>query len=155
MWMDDDSGVSAPDPTARLQQVLQDAKDANADMMGSIWTMTLTPDQIDWVKKQPWYNKRPVDGRMAFCTGGSWIVKTDILCKHQWPPPDCIHRGGDVMLGQLMYQQNYKIKNYKSKDGLLINADMSGKECSSKKRVANFYPIGHKNANQPRPLTDP
>lgn len=155
MWLDDDSGISAPDPTARLRQIIQDANDTGADMMGSIWTMTLTPEQINWVKKQAWHSGRPVDPRMSFCTGGSWIIRTDILHKHFWPPADCIHRGGDVMLGQMMYQQKYKIKNYKSKEGLLINADMSGKECSSKHRLANFYPVGHKNANQPRPLTDP
>lgn len=155
MWLDDDSGISAADPSARIDEIIKEAVAGEADMVGSIWTMTLTNDQMEWVKKQPWHNNRPISPRVAFCTGGLWLIKTSILLEHSWPPSDCIHRGGDVMLGQMMYQQKYKIKTLRDKSGLLINASMTGKECSSPHRVANFYPVGHRNANQPRPLDQP
>lgn len=155
MWLDDDSGISAADPSARVDEVIKEAVAGEADMVGSIWTMTLTNDQMEWVKKQPWHNNRPISPRVAFCTGGLWLIKTSILLEHSWPPPDCIHRGGDVMLGQMMYQQKHKIKMLKNKAGLLINAGPAGKECTSPHRVANFYPVGHRNANQPRPLDQP
>lgn len=155
LWLDDDSGISALDSQTRILDLIKEAEDAKADMLGSIWTMTLTNEQMEWVKTQPWFSGRPVSPRVAFCTGGFWLANTQILLDNKWPPQDCIHRGGDVMLGQLMYQKSRKIKTIKDKSGLLINAGPTGKECTSPHRVANFYPVGHKNANQPRPLDQP
>ena len=50
------------------------------------------------------------------------------------------HRGGDVLLGELIRSQGLKLANYKK--GVAINADDNGKESASKRRGYDEQPIG-------------
>jgi hypothetical protein len=67
-----------------------------------------------------------------FITGGWWTIRTDIIRKWHWPTLDIKHNGGDMMLGELCRQQNYKMKNFDH--GVGINAKMGSERASSAPR---------------------
>lgn len=138
MWFDDDSWIDdyAPDDIfSRIQEKLQDH-----DIVGAPYYKFLIGGQQAFVKAQPWYNHRPVDRKVVFITGGWFAIKTEILQKHDWPPANFEHNGGDVMLGALCKQYGYKLGKFT--EGLHINAKPDGGCSSSPRRGFSQQPIG-------------
>ncbi|MCI0420754.1 MAG: hypothetical protein L0312_16260 [Acidobacteria bacterium] len=139
MWFDDDSYVSA-DPVGWLEQVTLGIREA--DMLGSIYQIRLGGKQHEWIRRQPWYTGLAVSrgGLVRFATGGWWAVRTELLYRYGWPPEELIHRGGDVMLGELCRQQNLRLKHFNR--GVSINADDSGRESAAPRRGFDSKPVG-------------
>jgi hypothetical protein len=129
MWFDDDSCILPTAPASWFAQVA--AQLASAAMVGSIWTKRVRPEQRKFYEQQPWYRGKPVLSRVNFVTGGWWAIRSEILLRFNWPPPDMQHTGGDMALGELCRQNNLFLKKFDSH--LAINADASLK-CSSAKR---------------------
>lgn len=140
MWFDDDSYIKAEDPHDWLRLVEQTVE--NADMIGSVYTIRLQGRQETWIMDQPWYTGLPVrrSQRVAFCTGGWWAIRTEVLQKFQWPPPELVHRGGDVMLGELCRQQQLRISDFS--EGVAINANAEGVAARAPRRGFDSHPIG-------------
>jgi len=148
MWFDDDSYVITeqahrPNPN-RVRPWLDAvrAKIADADMIGSLYTMNLGGNQAAWVRDQNWYNQKAVADkrRVRFATGGWWTIRRELLEKHDWPPLALEHRGGDVMLGELCRQQDYRLEHFNH--GVAINADEHGRESEADRRGFNQDPVG-------------
>lgn len=139
MWFDDDSCLAPNNrPDAwfqRIQQMLE-----NHAMVGSLYRQRLVGNQEAWIKDQWWYNNKPVEPYVKFCTGGWWTIKTDVLLRFDWPLPALKHRGGDVMLGALCYQNDLPIAHFR--DGVWINANEQGVESKSPRRGFDEKPIG-------------
>lgn len=132
MWFDDDSYITDPEPAAWLGRVESAA--VVRDMIGSVYTMAAphSKSQKAWIAAQPWYAGLSFPPVPKFVTGGWWVVKTEIIYKHDWPPVDAYHDGGDVMFGELMHQQGYRIGRYNL--GVAINADAQGRESKAARR---------------------
>ena len=141
MWFDDDSYITNSDPVKWLYDVETFMKNTGADMAGSLYQVYSTPRQIEWRRLHcPWFKQNKASNKTKFATGGWWIIKAGIINKYNWPHTDLKHRGGDVLLGELMLHESLKLVNYKS--GIAINADESGKESASKRRGYDEKPIG-------------
>lgn len=128
MWFDDDSAYVG-DPAAFplwLNAVTTAMEDADVLGVAHLWRPGLSEKQCAWVRRQPWYAGRDVrpNRRVAFVTGGWWVVRSELLLQHDWPPPEARIRGGDVMLGELCRQQGYRIKDFR--DDLVVNAGPTG-----------------------------
>src|SRR5690606_26744083 len=48
---------------------------------------------------------RPISRPPRFITGGWWVIRSEVIRSHDWPPPCARHQGGDSMLGVLLDQQ--------------------------------------------------
>ncbi len=129
-WFDDDSFVRDSGWYALVESVLS----RGVDMVGAVYKQAFRGGQADWVEDQPWYTGEPVrDGYVPkFCTGGFWVIRSQILLDNNWPPPVLKHRGGDVMLGELLRQQGFQLTN--NRLGVAINADAEGRESKSPRR---------------------
>ena len=142
MWFDDDSYVLSKSVLdVSWHWLSRNRAEEGASMVGAILYCRLGGKQSKWIADQPW-SKRPVPARerVRFIVGGWWGMRTEVLYALNWPWPDLDHRGGDVMLGAAMSQQDYDIKNL---PGLVaINADESGKNHKAKRRGFNSPPIG-------------
>lgn len=139
-WFDDDSFIRKPDGCWTGQVV---DKMLGRDMVGGIYVMPLKAAQRDWVEDQPWYKGQSVRGpnyRTKFCTGGFWVIRSALLRQYNWPLTTLKHRGGDVMLGELLRQQGKKIES--DTLGVAINADAAGNESRSPRRGYDEQPIG-------------
>lgn len=140
MWFDDDSYISAETPAGWLDAVSRTM--GSADLIGSTYNISLKGNQARWIRDQPWYSgvSVPEGHRVSYCTGGWWTVRTDVLRRFDWPLRELLHRGGDVMLGELCRQQGLRIVHFR--DGVGINADEHGQESKSPRRGYDSQPIG-------------
>lgn len=146
MWFDDDSYLDS----FKLHQIgsgdywLNRVERAmiSSDMIGAIYTKSWEGNQPWWVQDQAWFKQKPVGGRKGrFATGGWWTIRTEILYGWDYPWAALDHRGGDVMLGELCYQQGFRLNQFR--DGVKINADGNGLECKSLRRGYDSVPIGY------------
>lgn len=140
MWFDDDSFISAAQPKRWLATVRR--KMETCDLLGSRYTIRLKGNQPQWVKDQAWYTGQPIEEgyRSPYCTGGWWTIRTEVLRRYDWPPVQLLHRGGDVMLGELCRQQGLRMVHFNR--GVAINADDHGEESKSPRRGFDSLPIG-------------
>lgn len=148
MWFDDDSYLLNDEATngdswwSRVDLAMQ-----TADMIGKIYHMPAQGEQADWVAEQPWYDPKVgpplaknLRGTFWFCTGGWWTIRTEILRRWDWPPPQLRHRGGDALLGELLRQQSLRMQNFET--GVRINADAAGRHSKSPRRGFDEAPLG-------------
>jgi hypothetical protein len=140
MWFDDDSYIR--EDTFSIDNWLDDLVQVlrTSHMLGAKYKVGLCGNQKEWIEDQPWYNNRPVKSPADFITGGWWCIRTHILHDFDWPIPELDHRGGDVMLGQLLRQHDFKMTQYNNR--VAINANKHGHQCSAKKRGYDSKPIG-------------
>ena len=152
MWFDDDSYIKedqvgatpdfltntlgALDPCALDPQL----KSAAYAMCGAVYTLPLEGRQKHWIEDQSWFGHKPVRNPARFATGGWWAAKYEMLKKFNYPWPELDHRGGDVMLGQLLDQQGITLTNFRK--GVAINADENGNESKAARRGFNQPPLG-------------
>lgn len=136
MWFDDDSYVKAADAAVWLRRTVEHFHRSGADVLGSVYTLKsgLQGGQPDWVRSRPWYGGKPVarGTKTPFATGGWWLTRWAVLRDFNWPDPDLVHLGGDYMFGELCRQQGLKLVDYK--EGVAINADLTGRESSAERR---------------------
>lgn len=140
MWFDDDSFLR--EGTGENWLALVANAGQSADMLGSIYAMQLGGRQHEWIQRQPWYTGQPVlpAHTVRFATGGWWTIRTKLLQSQNWPVPELVHRGGDVMLGEVCRQQRWRLAQFNN--GIAINADATGRESKSTTRGFNSKPIG-------------
>lgn len=138
MWFDDDSYLDAD--AAWWDRVA--AQMDQADMIGSIYRIGWRGRQREFVCQQPWYAGRDVESRsqIVFATGGWWTIRTEILRRFDYPWTSLDHCGGDVMLGELCYQQQLRLRMFR--DGVRINANDAGRESAAPRRGVHQPPLG-------------
>lgn len=139
MWFDDDSCINpATDVNMwwpRIRQQLSAYK-----MLGSVYKDRFSGNQRDWIKAQPWYNGKEPGAFAQFAAGGWWVIHAEVLRTFNWPPEVFKHRGGDVMLGELLRQHDLVLGHFR--DGVWINANEHGVESQSTRRGVPEAPIG-------------
>lgn len=140
MWFDDDScinpDIDVPTWLTRLQQQLDAYK-----MLGSVHKDRFSGNQREWIKNQYWYGGKEPAAFAQFAAGGWWIIHSDVLTTFNWPPAEFKHRGGDIMLGELLRQHDLPLGHFR--DGVWINANEHGVESQSTRRGVLEPPIGH------------
>lgn len=124
IWFDDDS---IADRTASwlgllAQAIVQSHRAHNCHMFGSKKFWTLQTGQKRWYESRPWYKKRPwrmQNGRgspngnkIHFAEGGWWCLSTAAMRACDIPDPDIGHNGGDITIGEQLYQGGYEIKQF-------------------------------------------
>lgn len=140
MWFDDDSCIveqtNVDDWFARIQQQMH-----AYTMLGSVYRERFVGNQVEWIKHQPWYNNKEPGAYTQFAAGGWWVIRTGTLLQFDWPPAELKHRGGDVMLGELLRQHSLQLGHFR--DGVWINANEIGVESQSTRRGDDELPIGY------------
>lgn len=158
MWFDDDSFIKEEMVGASpsfLQRVLDTmdppagSKAAAAAMCGAIYTMGLMGSQQQFIEDQPWYRGKKIPHSVHFATGGWWTISTSALRQLDYPWPNLDHRGGDVMLGHSLVQNNLVLANFR--DGIAVNADGEGRESKAKRRGFDQTPIGVRYTRRRKP----
>lgn len=143
MWFDDDSFIADFD-VAKLKQSVWLPRIQHAmqqyDLIGAPFVCNWAGQQQSWVKQQTWYTGKPFRSKINFCVGGWWCGNFELIRQANYPWPELIHNGGDTMLGELAYQQGWRVGNIR--DGVRINADLSGKEAAAPRRGYSEKPLG-------------
>lgn len=140
MWFDDDSFIRTP-TAAWLEAALRGVT-PQTPVCGQVYRQKWRGGQQSWVKSQPWYGgKDPAERAQAvFVTGGWWCADMGFLRSIDYPWPALNHRGGDVLLGEAVFQQNRSLVRFS--DGVSINAGTDGRSGSSARRGVDEPPLG-------------
>lgn len=146
LWLDDDSwldfgSLQPKECLARWRQGME-----RCVLLGSSYTQDVLGNQRQWIEDQPWYTGKPIPDKLSFCTGGGWIADFAFLRGLDYPWPALDHNGGDVMLGQAVYQQGKSmgsIHRLLSQRVFRINADAAGAESRAPRRGFTSRPIGY------------
>lgn len=144
MWFDDDSYLVDGCNAEWLDEVIGELR--HYPMIGSIYHMKFQGRQREWIKAQPWYmGKDPgLRDSTRFCTGGWWAIQTKVLRDLGYPWANLDHNGGDVMLGEAMYQADLSLRSFRH--GVHINADEIGRESKAPRRGFSQLPVGTETA---------
>lgn len=134
VWFDDDSFVKT-DACAMIADLR--AAFSSGDRPAAVGIrqvyLKLAPFQRDWVQKQPWFAGKPIpDKNIPLLPGSWWACRTSMLLHHDWPPPDMVHNGGDILFSLLCAQLGVEMIHMPRH--VAINADKSGRNCSQKSR---------------------
>ena len=134
VWLDDDAYFTSDDALSRLLSQLD-----SADLVGWLHTMPYRPGQREWIAGQPWYSGRRRE-RFTFAQGSCWAARAARLRAWWYPWPELLHCGGDSMLGELAFQQDWRIRH--TRDGFRVNADETGAVNKSQRRGFSEPEIG-------------
>ena len=139
MWFDDDSCIV---PETNIDEWLNRiSKQLNTyAIVGSVYLHGYTGGQRDWIKAQSWYRSKAPTRCLNYVAGGWWTAQTNVLHELNWPPAGLKNRGGDIMLGEAMRQNNFLIGHFR--DNLWISANASGVESKSPRRGGTEVPAG-------------
>jgi hypothetical protein len=140
MWFDDDSCIV---PGVDVEQWLQriERQMHAYTMIGSVHKQRFIGNQSSWIKAQPWYNGKEPGQYTQYAAGGWWTIRAETLKRFDWPPTQFKHRGGDIMLGELLRQHDLLLGHFR--DNLWINANEFGVESQSTRRGQVEAPIGY------------
>lgn len=134
VWFDDDSFVKTDvvSMISALRRTLSTGSRPRAVGVRQRY-IRLAPFQRAWMSRQPWYSGHPVpDTNVPLLPGSWWACPTSLLLAHDWPPPDLVHNGGDILFSLLCLQQDVEMVHMP--DHVAINADEAGANCRQKSR---------------------
>lgn len=125
VWFDDDSMCDV-DPLwfDKMCAAINSAaiNDPNFGMLGPIYHFAVQPKHAEWVKKADWYRgkyfrdragKALINGnKVFFVTGSFWAMRTEAIHIANVPDVRLTHNGGDICIGEQMWQNGYTLKNW-------------------------------------------
>jgi ADP-heptose:LPS heptosyltransferase len=125
VWFDDDTMCDV-DPLwfDKMCSAINSAciTDQTFGMLGPVYHFAMQPKHADWIKKADWYRKKyfrdkigkpTVNGnKVVFTTGSCWAIKTEAITKANIPDIRLTHNGGDICIGEQLWQNDYTLKNW-------------------------------------------
>lgn len=127
IWFDDDSMCDInPNWLKGLKSLIQTsvARDPAVGMVGAKFFWSLDGTQANWLRAASWFRNRPLRDRLGhpspngnkvhFVTGGCWALRTDVIAAADIPDARLQHNGGDVAIGEQIYQAGFSMVNWNS-----------------------------------------
>lgn len=108
MWFDDDTYVKPGANAFWMRDLAHHMQDY--DVAGyRRFLRKIRSGQADGIRKQAWFNGKPVaEINTPFLQGGWWVMRTNLMSSWGYPFKELRHNNGDVMLGHLIKQRNWK-----------------------------------------------
>lgn len=92
-------------------------------------------DPRNWFREADWYqgldfrtkrgNAAPNGDTIHFCADWFFLLRTDAIRRCNIPDPRLGQKGGDIALGEQLYQNGYKIKDFNSAKNLVFTPPAS------------------------------
>jgi len=111
----DDDVEFAPGWFDKLEAGVKAGRKTGAVVYGDHYRFSPSRRTIKWYKSRPWWRGRELETRggrkravVNFTLGGAWAMLTDYIKALNWPDPAIHHCGGDVCLGEALWQNEMK-----------------------------------------------
>lgn len=79
-------------------------------------------DPRTWIEQQDWHKGRHLRTKKGtpapngdcshFCADWFFLAKTDVMTRCAFPPIGAEQKGGDILIGEMLYQNGYAIKTF-------------------------------------------
>jgi hypothetical protein len=124
VWFDDDSIAERTPDWLKFaaQSIIQHHRQDNVHMLGKKFVWKLERGQREWYEHRPWHrgqpwrasNGKPAPNgdRIIFATGGWWVITHEAIVKCDIPDRELGHNGGDICIGEQLYQGGYNLKMF-------------------------------------------
>lgn len=127
LWLDDDSHIVEKDWLVRLSHCMRENYGHGFNMYGKRYFYEISNSHIKWIQEAEWYGERPFRihrkkdkktgkekqrFKVDFATGGFWAIEASWIKEWNWPDPRINHNGGDIMMGEAVYQTGGDVKNW-------------------------------------------
>lgn len=127
IWFDDDTMADVDNYW--LEKLCQTAIDASKSdprlgMVGARYFYSMNSPHIDWVKSAAWYkgrdfrdkvgNQAPNGFKIHFASGSCWMLRSQCIKECDIPDIRLKHNGGDICIGEQIWQNNWNLKNWNS-----------------------------------------
>lgn len=127
IWFDDDTMADVDNYW--LEKLCQTAIDASKSdprlgMVGARYFYSMNSPHIDWVKSASWYkgrdfrdkvgNQAPNGFKIHFASGSCWMLRSQCIKECDIPDVRLKHNGGDICIGEQIWQNNWNLKNWNS-----------------------------------------
>ncbi|MFN0067384.1 MAG: glycosyltransferase [Limisphaerales bacterium] len=140
-WLDDDSSFKMPG-TLELWHIVA----RNSGPRTAVWGMKVLPDARifegpgagwpAWVRAARWYRGRPLSRRRQggclpgwwFPHGGSWLARLDALRAIGWPDPRLRIMLEDVIMGEALRQQGWRMMDLGGLGGVANHEPSRGED---------------------------
>jgi hypothetical protein len=132
MWFDDDSCINEQMDVGEWLRLVGMRAAMTEGTTGSVYRYTLAPHEQAWVRSQPWYTGRPIEGPTHFNLGAWFMAPLSLFRRFDWPPVSLRHNGGDSALGALCWQQGLPVLDCRG--GVAISADDTLAEFTAPRR---------------------
>lgn len=131
IWFDDDTICDRnPNWLELLCEQIATYYPQGYHMFGAHFFYTLTDNQPQWLKEGTWYRglpfrdksgkPDPVNGnRVHFCTGSFWALWREAIYICDIPDRRLGHNGGDWVIGEQLYQNGLRIKNWNASKSIV------------------------------------
>lgn len=131
IWFDDDSYVRNEVWLSILAQTIAAQKpQERVGMYGGLMYHPLqrrSPEQDPrlWFRNAPWFRNKdfrnqqgrgvPNGDKIHFCVGGFWCLSVEAMRACQIPDTRLNHNGGDICIGEQLWQGGFKMKQFNEK----------------------------------------
>jgi hypothetical protein len=155
IWADDDSFVRQAGPLIRHLNSL--FKMEHVGLLGREYLYRqLRPEQIAWIRAQPWYNGRDLARpKIRFMPGAFWAARMDIVRRLGFPWKELDHCGGDIAFSIAVGELCAAVIGI-NRDLVGFNASLEApeKESSASRRGTSQRPLGlYPDHVDPQPVT--
>lgn len=136
LWFDDDS-ICDQTPAwlnVLVQKIIEHHRRDNAHMFGAPFVWTLQAGQKEWYESRPWHRSRPwrlhngkpspSGNKIIFCTGGFWALTHQAIVKCDIPDPGIAHNHGDVIIGEQLYQNGFRMKSFNARKQFVLTSSV-------------------------------
>jgi len=128
MWFDHDSYLSpGGDVCEWFDRVIKHVKGCN--LVGSVERAKIPDEQLRWMEQQPWFDSTHTKTYLPYVIGGWWAIKTELLRRFDFPPPDFQQKHGDRILGAAFKHQNIPFCHFR--EGVKVNVNDSDVESAA------------------------
>jgi ADP-heptose:LPS heptosyltransferase len=130
IWFDDDTICDRNQEwlTLLAMEIVR-YRPSNYHMYGPVRFYVLQERQKAWIKKAAWYKKRqfrdtagrpaPNGNKVHFASGSFWCLSREAILGADIPDARLGHNGGDVLIGEQLWQSGYRLRSYSSKKELV------------------------------------
>jgi hypothetical protein len=128
MWFDHDSYLDPDiDANAWFDRVVKHVNGCN--LVGSVERAKIPDEQLKWMAQQPWFDETYTKTYLPYVIGGWWAIKTELLNRFDFPPPDLQQKYGERILSAAFKHQNIPFCHFR--EGVKVNVNDSGVESAA------------------------
>lgn len=122
VWLDDNFALTRPDWANKLAEVIQANHVNGVALYGDLRSYQVPHDSMKWFQSARWHKGRHFRSRQGaeapngdyihYADGAFWACRSDVLSELDVPDARLGQKGGDVVMGEQIWQAGFIMKSF-------------------------------------------